>query len=177
MLVKVQKNLEQLNILPEESGAQVLIAAVSGGADSVCLLLVLKELQKRMGYKLEAIHVEHGIRGEESKQDASFVEELCKTLSVPYHLETVDVPNFCKEQGVGHEEGARILRYRAFSKYALSRGGKVVLAHHMEDQAETVIFQLLRGSSLTGLCGIDSSRVDENGVICVRFLTSEEVKS
>ena len=170
MLAKVQKNLEQLNILPEANCSQVLIATVSGGADSVCLLLILKELQKRIGYELEAVHVEHGIRGEESKRDEAFVKDLCKSLLVPCHVVHVDVPGFCQEQGVGDEEGARLLRYRAFSEYALSRGGKVVLAHHMEDQAETVIFQLLRGSSLTGLCGIGSSRVDENGVTYLRPL-------
>lgn len=170
MLTKVQKNLEQLNILPGEVNPQVLIAAVSGGADSVCLLLVLSELKKRMGFGLEAIHVEHGIRGEESKQDAAFVENLCEALAVPCHVVHVDVPAFCKEQGVGEEEAARILRYGAFSEYALLRGGKVVLAHHMEDQAETVIFQLLRGSSLAGMCGISPSREDEKGVVYLRPL-------
>ena len=170
MLTKVQKNLEQLNILPGTEHSQVLIAAVSGGADSVCLLLVLWELRKRLGYHLEAIHVEHGIRGEESKEDAVFVENLCATLSVPCHVVHVDVPGFCKEQSMGEEEAARVLRYGAFSEYALLRGGKVVLAHHMEDQAETVIFQLLRGSSLAGLCGISPMREDENGVVYLRPL-------
>ena len=170
MLTKVQKNLEQLNIFPKEENAKVLIAAVSGGADSVCLLLVLSELKKRMGFQLEVIHVEHGIRGEESRKDAVFVEKLCEDLSLPCHVVHVDVPGFCREQGIGEEEAARILRYRAFSEYALLRSGKVVLAHHMEDNAETVIFQLLRGSSLTGLCGISPSRVDENGVTYLRPL-------
>lgn len=170
MLARVQKNLEQLNILSDDGTPQVLIVAVSGGADSVCLLRVMSTLRQRMGFELEAIHVEHGIRGEESKEDAAFVENLCKTLLVPCHVVHVDVPAFCKEQGMGEEEAARILRYRAFSEYALLRGGKVVLAHHMEDNAETVLFQLLRGSSLTGLCGISSSRVDETGIEYLRPL-------
>lgn len=170
MLIKVQKNLEKLNILPEEGKPQVLIAAVSGGADSVCLLLVLSELKKQMGFELEAIHVEHGIRGEESKKDAAFVENLCASLLVPCQVVHVDVPAFCKKQGIGEEEAARILRYDAFSEYASLRGGKVVLAHHMEDQAETVLFQLLRGSSLAGMCGIGPSRKDEKGVVYLRPL-------
>lgn len=170
MLVKVQKNLEKFNILPVTDQKQVLIAAVSGGADSVCLLLILSELKSRLGFELEVIHVEHGIRGEESQKDAVFVENLCKMLSVKCHMVHVDVPAFCRQQGIGEEEAARILRYQAFREYALLRNGKIVLAHHMEDNAETVLFQMLRGSSLTGMCGISPLREDEQGVVYLRPL-------
>lgn len=169
MLSKVQKKLE--NLIEGSLGARpLLIAAVSGGADSVCLLLVLKELSGQMGFDLEAVHVEHGIRGEESRKDAVFVENLCRRLSVPCRVESVDVPSYSKENGIGTEEAARILRYEAFSRCARERNGRIVLAHHMEDNAETVIFQMIRGSSLNGLSGISAYRQDKDGVVYLRPL-------
>ena len=166
---KVQRKLEELNI-GSANEKELLIAAVSGGADSVCLLLVLNELKDRMNFELETIHVEHGIRGEESCRDARFVESLCRRLSISCHVEQVDVPAYSRETGMGTEEAARVLRYQAFSRYALERNGKIVLAHHMEDNAETVLFQMLRGSSLNGMCGMSASREDEAGVTYIRPL-------
>lgn len=170
MLRKVQKNLECMKNKYGKDEAECMIAAVSGGADSVCLLLVLKELSAVMDFTLEAIHVEHGIRGEESMRDAGFVENLCKLISVPCHVVHVDVPSYCKERGLGTEEAARELRYHAFSEFALKKRGNIVLAHHMEDNAETVLFQMLRGSSLTGMCGISPCRQDEDGIWYLRPL-------
>lgn len=168
MLRKVQRKLE--NLIDISADPEVLIVALSGGADSVCLLMVLKELQKKMEFVLEAIHVEHGIRGQESCDDAKFVENLCEELSVPCVVRHIDVPAYAKDMGLGTEEAARILRYQVFADYAKQRGGKVLLAHHMEDNAETILFQMLRGSSLNGMCGIRASRQDENGVIYLRPL-------
>ncbi len=167
MLTKVQRKLEKLI---GEDVQPLLIATVSGGADSVCLLLVLKELSVTMGFDLEAVHVEHGIRGEESRMDAMFVENLCHRLSVPCHVEHVDVLSYSKENGLGAEEAARILRYQVFSRYALEKNGKIVLAHHMEDNAETVLFQMIRGSALNGLAGISACRRDDEGVVYLRPL-------
>ena len=164
---KVQKMMEEWNMV---TAGDRLLTAVSGGADSVCLLLVLKDLQETMGFFLEAIHVEHGIRGEESLKDQSFVEDLCLTLGIPLTIEKVNVPNCREEYGWSEEEAARKLRYDAFSKVALEKHAKVVLAHHMEDNAETVLFQMLRGSRLMGLCGMHSIRKDEQGVEYLRPL-------
>ena len=168
MLGKVQRKLT--NLIGVSANREILIVALSGGADSVCLLLILKELEKKMGFDLEAIHVEHGIRGQESRNDAIFVEKLCRELSVPCVVKHVDVPSYSKEKGIGTEEAARILRYETFSDYAKQRNGKIVLAHHMEDNAETILFQMLRGSSLNGMCGIRSSRQDEANVTYLRPL-------
>uniref|UniRef100_UPI004055A1B6 tRNA lysidine(34) synthetase TilS n=1 Tax=Agathobacter sp. TaxID=2021311 RepID=UPI004055A1B6 len=167
MLKKIRKQMEEFHMAGK---SDCIAAAVSGGADSVCLLLLLKELQKSMGFSLEAIHIEHGIRGEESRKDAFFVEGLCKKLKIPCKVVSVDVPSFAKTQKVGMEEAARILRYQAFQKYALQKQAKIALAHHMDDNAETVLFQMLRGSSLTGLSGILPIRQDEGGVTYIRPL-------
>ena len=88
-----------------------VIVGLSGGADSVALLLVLLELRERIGYTLLAIHVEHGIRGGESRKDATFAEELCRQKGVPCRLCLVSVPEYAAAEGLGIEEAARILRY------------------------------------------------------------------
>ena len=153
----------------------VVLAAVSGGADSVCLLLLLKQLQKKINFTLEVIHVEHGIRGQESRQDAAFVKDLCRRQGIFMHLYEVDVPSFSKEKGIGAEEAARILRYEAFEKEAAkwtSRGRsvKVALAHHADDNAETVLFQMVRGSGLNGLSGMRGERELAEHVMLIRPL-------
>lgn len=167
MLQKLKQKMDELHMV---SSGDLLVAGVSGGADSVCLLLMLKELQNSIDFQLEAVHVEHGIRGEESREDAAFVEELCQKHEIPCHKVSVDVPAFSSEKGLGLEEAARVLRYDVFSKMGKERNAKIALAHHMEDNAETILFQMARGSSLTGLCGMQPIREDENGVIYIRPL-------
>lgn len=149
---------------------ETIIVGVSGGADSVCLLLVLRELQKELDFDIRVIHVEHGIRGEESRRDAGFVRELCARLGVDWEQVSVDVPAYAKAHGVGEEEGARILRYEAFERAAHECDGSVALAHHMEDNAETIVFQMLRGSGLKGMCGMQPVRLQEDGVRYIRPL-------
>lgn len=167
MLQTVQRTMEEQNmVLPQER----LLVGVSGGADSVCLLLVLQALSKEQGFFLEAVHVEHGIRGEESLCDEQFVVELCRKLEVPLTCVHVDVPALVEETGMSVEEAARVLRYEAFSNLAKEKKAKLALAHHMEDNAETVLFQMLRGSSITGLCGMQPKRWDKDGVEYIRPL-------
>ena len=167
MLQELRKKMNEFHMV---APGDLILAGVSGGADSVCLLLMLCELQKCMDFSLEVIHVEHGIRGEESRQDALFVQKLCKQYQLICHEVSVDVPAYGEQTGLGVEEAARILRYQAFSKLALEKNAKIALAHHMEDNAETILFQMARGSSLTGLCGIQPVRQDENGVCYIRPL-------
>ncbi len=165
MLQRVQKQMEEWNMAKK---GDCIAAAVSGGADSVCLLLLLKELEQRMGFSLHVVHVEHGIRGKESKEDAYFVENLCKKLEIPCVTFCVDACSYAKEHKIGLEEAARMLRYAKFREYALEKHAKIALAHHMEDNAETVLFQMLRGSSLGGLSGILPVRKDDDGIVYIR---------
>ena len=177
MLQELQKRMKELHMV---SPGDKVLAGVSGGADSVCLLVALNELQKSLEFSLEVIHVEHGIRGEESKSDARFVADLCERLGVNYQMHEVDVPAFALEQKLGFEEAARILRYEVFEKLAKEMDAKIALAHHMEDNAETILFQLVRGSSLAGLCGIQPVRVAESGVCYIRplmFFQREEIEA
>lgn len=167
LLKKVQKLMKEHHMI---SANDRVIVGLSGGADSVCLLLMLWELRKELNFSLEAIHVEHGIRGIESKQDAAFAEKLCKERNIYFQMVSIDVPNYATEHGLGLEEAARILRYEIFEQIAKERNAKIALAHHMEDNAETILFQMARGSSLTGLCGIQPVRKSEAGVSYIRPL-------
>lgn len=159
MVEQVRGYMEQWRMV--EPG-DVVLAGVSGGADSVCLLLVLAQLAEEMGFSLEAVHVEHGIRGAQSSQDAGFVRQLCEGLSVPLAVRHVDVPRYAKEHSVGTEEAARLLRYSVFAEEAGKREGRcsVALAHQMEDNAETMLMALVRGTGLDGLCGMLPVRED-----------------
>ncbi len=157
----------------------VVLAGVSGGADSVCLLLMLEQLQEKIDFSLEAVHVEHGIRGEESREDAAFVETLCKNHGIKCHTFSMEVPAFAEEHGLGLEEAARILRYDCYKKAAkgvkkefAEKKIKLALAHHAEDNAETILFQMVRGSGLDGLCGM-SRRRDEGLYELIRPLLAQ----
>ena len=138
-----------------------VIVALSGGADSVCLLTVLKQLATPE-FLLRAVHVHHGIRGAEADRDETFAQKLCESLSVPLCVAYCHVPAYAAEHGLSEEEAGRILRYQVLEKEAgkweqeLPAGSrvKIALAHHRDDNAETILHHLLRGSGLTGLAGI-----------------------
>lgn len=131
-----------------------IIAGVSGGADSVCLLFLLLEYCRRVPVSLCAVHVNHCIRAD-SGQDAQFVESLCRELGVPFYLAREDVRGLAAREKLSEEDAGRIARYRAFRRAAEEMGGtKIAVAHNMGDNAETMLFHLFRGSGLKGLCGI-----------------------
>ena len=137
-----------------ETGDKVIVG-VSGGADSVCLLFLLKTFAPYFQVSLEVVHMEHGIRGKESLMDAEFVENLCKKWEIPFHLFQKDVPALAKEWKCSTEEAGRRVRYEAFEEVRKKTGAdKIAVAHNQDDQAETILFHLARGSGLKGLCGI-----------------------
>ncbi len=147
------ETVAQSGFLPHEG---TLTAALSGGADSVALLLLLQALQPQFGYDLQAIHIHHGIRGEEADRDAAFCEALCQKRQIPFLCRHVDVPAYAAEQKLSVETAARILRYEAL--HQLAPTGLIATAHHADDAAETMLFYLLRGCGLNGLCGIPPRR-------------------
>ena len=132
-----------------------LLAAVSGGADSMCLLhLLFSE-----GFDVAAAHFEHGIRGAESRRDAAFVESFCRERGIPFVTEHGDVPAYAAAHGLGLEEAGRALRYDFLERAADALGcEKIVTAHTLDDLAETMLFNLARGSGAAGLCGIPRER-------------------
>ncbi len=152
MLIRVKQTIEQHQML--NPGDKVVLG-VSGGADSIGLLHILLELTE---YNLHPIvaHLNHGIRGEEAQRDAAFVEGVCKTLCLPFELKTVDTLSFKEGYKLSLEEAARVLRYNFF--YELMdkhKAQKIATAHTLDDQAETVLIRLLRGSGPRGLSAIN----------------------
>lgn len=135
-----------------------IVVGVSGGADSVCLLHLLNRYREEYGYSLIAVHVNHGIRGEEANRDAVFTENFCRKLGVPFRLFTVDCPAEAARTKEGLEECGRRLRYECFSAAVSGENVKIATAHNANDNAETVLFNMARGSSLKGVCGIPTVR-------------------
>ena len=132
-----------------------LVIGVSGGADSVCLLHMLCRIREEYRLELFAVHVNHGLRGEEAGRDERFVVSLCEKMQVPCQVVTFDIREEAKRLRCSEEEAGREMRYRSFLEAARQQGGtKIAVAHHMEDNAETVLFRAFRGTGITGLAGI-----------------------
>ena len=133
------------------AGGQSVLCALSGGVDSVVLLHLLLQC----GVRVEAAHVEHGIRGESSRRDCRFAQELCGKWGVPLHVIHLDVPAQAAKEGRGIEETARAMRYDFLWKTREARRLETLAtAHHLNDQAETVLMHLIRGASPVGLSGM-----------------------
>lgn len=132
-----------------------VVVGVSGGADSVCLLLVLLEYRKKTEFDIKVVHVEHGIRGEDSLRDAAYVKELCEKQKVAYECVSVDIPAMAEAMKLSTEEAGRIARYRIFDQISKKwHADKIAVAHNQNDQAETILWNLVRGSGLDGAAGI-----------------------
>ncbi|MBO4283649.1 MAG: tRNA lysidine(34) synthetase TilS [Clostridia bacterium] len=137
-----------------------ILVAYSGGADSTFLLRTLLSLSQKIGFPLAALHVEHGIRGEESRSDAAFCRETVTKLGVPITVVSVDVPAACARTGESVETAARRLRYDALKKGLLDLPGfkYIATAHNRDDAAETLLFRLLRGCGTEGAGAIPAVR-------------------
>ena len=153
MLEEAVKLTTEYAMLPP--GGTVL-CAVSGGADSMCLL---HWLSRREGITLHAAHFDHRLRGAESEGDAAFVRGWCAQAGIPFHLGQADVAAEAARRGQGIEETARELRYAFLEETAAETGAAVIAtAHNADDNAETLLLRLARGSGLQGLTGIPPRR-------------------
>ena len=147
----VEANINEYKLI--ESGDRVLVG-LSGGADSVCLLVLLNELKSKYKFALSAIHINHGLR-DEAMCDAAYSEELCSKLDIPYYYEQIDVKGYVATEHVSTEEAGRILRYRAFEDCMKAHDYNVLAtAHHANDLAETMLLFLARGTGIKGLTPI-----------------------
>ena len=161
-----RRALEEAGLLREDAG---LLCAVSGGSDSVALLHALCRLRAEAGFRLEACHVQHGLRGEASLEDERFVRALCASLNVSLHVEDAGLTGGMDAPGV--EARARESRRAIFARLMDALGMDAVLAaHHRDDQAETVLMRLLRGAGADGLCGMRSCVPFGRGVMLRPFL-------
>ena len=137
------------------SGVKNITVAVSGGADSVALLHALNSIKDDFGFSLTVAHYHHGIRGEEADRDMVFVGRFASSLGLPFVTEKGDAPGYSVKKGVSLETAARDLRYDFLNRV---NTGVIATAHNANDNAETVIFNMARGASLNGVCGIPPKR-------------------
>ncbi len=156
-LENVQNYIDRYHMLEIKDS---VVVGVSGGADSVCLLTVLCELKAKYELTVKAVHVNHMIRGEEADRDENSVRNLCQKYDVPLTVIKKDVPAYAHETGMSEEEAGRDIRYKAFAEEAEKLGEtvKIAVAHNRDDLAETVLFNMVRGSSVAGLAGIKPVR-------------------
>ncbi len=157
--------------------AKKIVIAVSGGADSLALADLLNMSKRRFNLELCIAHYEHGLRGKNSLDDANFVEEFAKSLDIKFFCEHGDVKTFAAENKLSIETAARKLRYNFLSKVREEMNfDAIALAHHADDQAETILMRLLRGASSAGLSGMKFSATSEYGILLrplLRFKKSE----
>ncbi len=156
MMKKIEEKAEALirkyNMIEKDD---VVIAGVSGGADSVCLLFVLCALRETYDFSVRVCHVNHGLRGADADADERFVEALCRELKVPCRVFRRDVELIARKRKQSTEEAGRTVRREAFETMCREEGGtRIASAHHSDDNAETILLNLARGTGLRGLCGI-----------------------
>jgi len=137
------------------SGGEKLVVAVSGGADSVCLLHILVELQEKLKVKLHLAHLNHQLRDAESEADADYVSDLARKLGIPATIERREVKAYQKKMRLSPEEAAREVRYRFLTEVAGATGAKrVAVGHTQDDHIETILMHLIRGAGIRGMRGL-----------------------
>ncbi|MCK4262385.1 tRNA lysidine(34) synthetase TilS, partial [bacterium] len=160
---KVRRTIVRYRML--EPGDR-LVVAVSGGPDSVALLSILACLSQELNFSLQVAHLNHMFRAKEAEEDALYVKELAKKFSLPITVRKRNVLAFIKRKHLSPEEGARQVRYKFLQDVAEKAGAnKIALGQTADDQAETVLIWMLRGSGLKGLTGIPAVRPLENSLI------------
>lgn len=159
---KVSEYIRRNNMLDFRD---VIVAGVSGGADSMCLLNILIDMREIWDIDIVAVHVHHGIRGISADKDMGFVEEFCEKKGIEFRAYKYDVPGIANEKHLSEEEAGRIVRYEAFEKVRdellkkySDRNVRIAVAHNMDDNNETFLFNLFRGSGIKGISGISPVR-------------------
>lgn len=156
MINKVLNYISKNNMIDKGEG---IVLGVSGGADSVCLLTALNELKEPLNLKLYVVHVNHGIRGAEADSDEKYVEGLCGSMNVWFRAYHYDVPHLAEKNGLSEEEMGRNIRYGLFEKVRKEVGAaKIAVAHNSNDSAETILYNMCRGTGIKGVCGIPPVR-------------------
>lgn len=153
---KVRETINKHSMI---SANDSILLGLSGGADSVCLLITLNQLKHEYSHALHAVYIDHGLRPDETPNEIIFCQTLCKNLNIPLTIKTIYVLSYAKEQRSNKQEAARELRYKTFEETALEIGAdKIALAHNADDQAETFFMRILRGAGQKGLSGIPAVR-------------------
>ncbi|MCD3246630.1 tRNA lysidine(34) synthetase TilS [Clostridium botulinum C] len=173
LIEKVIHTIKQNNMF--EVGDKVVVA-VSGGPDSICLLHILYKLKEKIGISIVAAHINHCLRGEEADKDEEYVRKFCENLNVQCFVKKEDVHKISKDRGISCEMAGREVRYDFFSEVLNNvRANKIAVAHNANDQAETILMRMLRGTGLEGLIGIRAVR-DNIFVRPIIDITRDEIE-
>lgn len=167
MLEKVRNTLSQFNMIQQ---GEVVVVGVSGGADSVALLLNLSDYRKSVDFEIKVVHVNHLIR-EDASEDAEFVRGLCEQLDIEFFLYEIDVEELAGSLHLSTEEAGRKARYDAMRGL---KPDKIAVGHHRDDQAETVLLNMCRGTGLHGMKGI--LPIQDNIIRPLLYVTREEIE-
>jgi len=171
ILDRVKEYILNKNLINEN---EKILIAFSGGADSLALLLMLHALREELHIELGACHVNHMLRGKDAEEDEIFCSEVARKLSIPFYSIKKDVRGYAKKKGLSVEVAGRELRYAFFKDIMVNhRYEKCATAHHLDDQVETVLLNLMRGSGLNGLTGMSPKR--EEYIKPILFLKKEEL--
>lgn len=149
---KVLKNIMDKRLIED---GDTIVVGLSGGPDSMALLYSLIYAKEYIDFDIVAAHVNHGVRGEDALKDQLFTERICESLNLSYFSKSVDMNGYAKEKGISSEEAGRILRYGFFRELLKDKKGKIAVAHNKNDQAETLLMRIMRGTGPDGLRGMD----------------------
>ena len=157
------------------SATESILVGFSGGADSSALLFMLSLYAKENGTRIYAAHLNHGIRGEEADRDEAFCKEFAKSLNIEFFSKRLDIPAIALQSGESVETAARNARYEFFDSIMETYQIKILAtAHNADDNFETLLFNIARGTGLKGLCGIPASRPAKNGIVIRPILAMEK---
>lgn len=172
LIDKVKKNIIKYELL--QKGDKIVVG-ISGGADSICLVHILLALKDELEIEIYGVHINHGIRKETAKRDEEYVREFCEKYRIPFFCFERDIPKIAREEKLSEEEAGRKIRYECFREVLEKVGGnKIAVAHHQNDQAETLLLHLCRGSGIQGLAGIRPKR--DNIIRPLLFVTRGEIE-
>lgn len=152
IIKKVEENIKKYDMIKK---GQTIIVGVSGGFDSITLLDILYKIKDKYGFKLIVAHVNHGVRGVEADSDEIFVKQRAKKYGLEFISTRIDMNEYAKKNKISKEEAGRKLRYKFFNSIEKDKEFKIAVAHNKNDQAETLLMRLIRGTGLDGLTGIN----------------------
>ncbi|EOD01137.1 tRNA lysidine(34) synthetase TilS [Caldisalinibacter kiritimatiensis] len=172
MKEKVVHTIKKYNLIEKVDN---VLLGLSGGPDSLALFYILKDLQQEIEFKLHVAHVNHKVRGKEADEDEKFVRDICNRYKVPFYSKSVDMKGYAKKKKLSEEEAGREIRYNFFYEIINKLGGgKIAVAHNKDDQGETLIMRVLRGTGIDGLVGMDY--INGNIIRPLLDVTREEIE-
>lgn len=170
---RVLKTIEENKLIKEKDN---ILIGLSGGPDSMALLYLLKDIQEKLDFRLYIAHVNHGLRGEDALSDENFVRDKAKELNLPFYIKKADMLAYGRERGISSEEAGREIRYNFFKEILLKLGGgKIAVAHNKNDQAETLLMRIIRGTGIDGLKGMDF--INGNIIRPILNVSREDIES